>query len=646
LGCIVCQEVHAVGTRRVAGSHAQLPKEWMLGTVAGSGDTKHKLQKSLRKKIYEHSASYAHKAAVDIKATSTQEPLLSVVIDSQSAHFQATSNVFRTAYYVAKSDRPYSDHPDLIDLQRLNGAKVGRVLHSRVTCVDIIEHVACEMRKKIVTCLVNAQIPFSVLVDESTSLSQKSCLIVYLRFCVDVQSDPTCVFLDLLELHSLTSESITLCIVDCLVSHGITHEVLSKFWLGFGSDGASVMIGCLSGVYTRLKERYPNLIGWHCFNHRLELSVHDAVKTCTEVNHFKAFMDKLYTLYSASPKNRRALADCAAEVSVQLQKIGRVLDNRWVASSFRAVRAVWSNYLALETHFDRQSKDFNLEGKERAQFSGLSNVLRGEVFVRNLGLMYDALEELANLSESLQKVAISLPRAQRLITRQVEVFTARKVMPGEHYSEACTSVENGSFQGVAVLPQTGRQKEINKDQFYQCLVDSLSRRLLPDSERGLCTTLAEAFPTSWPCDLAPEYGEKALKFLCSRFAVDHSVSLKEAYRDYKEARGAPEATDPALKVLLNAVGTLPVSTAECERGFSKMNIICTALRSALTVQHISCLMLVSLDGPPLMQWDPLPYVKSWLAKGRRDSTSTAGPSRKGYLTYLPTDEKMSLWKIL
>lgn len=62
-------------------------------------------------------------------------------------------------------------------------------------------------------------------------------------------------------------------------------------------------------VYTILLSSHHDemKIGWHCFNHRLELSVHDAVKACTELNHFKIFMQKLYTVYSAFPKNRRGL---------------------------------------------------------------------------------------------------------------------------------------------------------------------------------------------------------------------------------------------------------------------------------------------------------------------------------------------------
>jgi len=41
---------------------------------------------------------------------------------------------------------------------------------------------------------------------------------------------------------------------------------------------------------------------------------------------------------------------------------------------------------------------------------------------------------------------------------------------------------------------------------------------------------------------------------------------------------------------------LPVSIAECEHGFSRMNLICTPLSSMLTVKHLSSLMFMSLVG--------------------------------------------------
>ena len=56
--------------------------------------------------------------------------------------------------------------------------------------------------------IVNTKAPLLVLVDESTSLGQKSNLIVYLRFSVDKVSEPVSVFLDIIELESGTADAV------------------------------------------------------------------------------------------------------------------------------------------------------------------------------------------------------------------------------------------------------------------------------------------------------------------------------------------------------------------------------------------------------------------------------------------------------
>ena len=73
-----------------------------------------------------------------------------------------------------------------------------------------------------------------------------------------------------------------------------------------------------TGVAIRLKVKYSNRISWHCLYHRLELWMHDAVKSCSEINHFKCFMDTLYATCSMSPKLDRELADCAKKLDMQM----------------------------------------------------------------------------------------------------------------------------------------------------------------------------------------------------------------------------------------------------------------------------------------------------------------------------------------
>lgn len=102
-----------------------------------------------------------------------------------------------------------------------------------------------------------------------------------------------------------------------------------------------------------------------------------------------------------------------------------------------------------------------------------------------------------------------------------------------------------------------------------------------------------------------------------------------------------EINPDSLKHLQRAIDTIPCSSAQCERDFSLMNLICSETRSSLKVTHISNLMVISSNGPPLSRWQPEEYVKSWLLEHRSaDDTRSRTVDRNKC-----TDDKF-LWNIL
>lgn len=153
---------------------------------------------------------------------------------------------------------------------------MGRVLHSNVLCTDIVHFIADEMKRSLMASIRCTRPKVSILIDESTTVSKKSCLIVYMRASV-ANSDPLTFFLNVTELEQTSADGITEALLKCLMDNGLDDDFLKDCFLGFCSDGASVMLGKKAGVYAKLKAKYPDIVGWHCLNHRLELSVGDAV---------------------------------------------------------------------------------------------------------------------------------------------------------------------------------------------------------------------------------------------------------------------------------------------------------------------------------------------------------------------------------
>ena len=93
--------------------------------------------------------SLGHKEAINILETAKKDVLLNLNAQSELAVFQSTARVFRTAYYVAKNNKPFTDFESLIDLQEGNSLDMGRVLHSKTVAIDIIDHVSSQMKKKL-----------------------------------------------------------------------------------------------------------------------------------------------------------------------------------------------------------------------------------------------------------------------------------------------------------------------------------------------------------------------------------------------------------------------------------------------------------------------------------------------------------------
>ena len=109
-----------------------------------------------------------------------------------------------------------------IDLQELNGLEMGCILHSNKACPHIAKHTSHEIRKSLINEIIKSDTKICLIIDEATALSNKSSFIVFIRFCIpEIGMDgPINLFIDLVELDSVTYRGIFDCMTDCLHSYG------------------------------------------------------------------------------------------------------------------------------------------------------------------------------------------------------------------------------------------------------------------------------------------------------------------------------------------------------------------------------------------------------------------------------------------
>ena len=81
----------------------------------------------------------------------------------------------QVTYECAKPFQSFAEHTKILNLQQ-NGLNVGEMLssdHACAYCASIIMHVATEMTTEMSNCIIKSKVLFSVMIDESTSVSSE-----------------------------------------------------------------------------------------------------------------------------------------------------------------------------------------------------------------------------------------------------------------------------------------------------------------------------------------------------------------------------------------------------------------------------------------------------------------------------------------
>ena len=94
-------------------------------------------------------------------------------------------------------------------------------------------------------------------------------IVIYLK--VVLEKTPENFFLGICELDGQDALSVKKSIIESLFKYGFIEEYLPKHLIALANDGASVMLGCKSGVGTVPKKDFPSIILWHYLDHRLDM---------------------------------------------------------------------------------------------------------------------------------------------------------------------------------------------------------------------------------------------------------------------------------------------------------------------------------------------------------------------------------------
>ena len=160
-------------------------------------------------------------------------------------------------------------------------------------------------------------------------------------------------------------------IMKALETVSVTEETLQGKLVGFGCDGASVMVGKTSGVAKRMTDLQPSLITVHCLAHRLELAFKDAVKGQKLYDSTIVLLLGTYYFYQNSPKQRECLRNAYDSLGMKTLMPTRVGGTRWVGHLLLAVETFLKGLPGIQ----RQMEDCVSQEKKVTNTNGILYVL-------------------------------------------------------------------------------------------------------------------------------------------------------------------------------------------------------------------------------------------------------------------------------
>ena len=249
---------------------------------------------------------------------------------------------------------------------------------------------------------------------------------------------------------------------------------------------------------------------------------------------------------------------------------------------------------------------------ERATYQGIVKKLSTREFVEDVAIVKDCLSQLSLLSEALQKQQVSLIEANRHLKWTLNALLRIKeaIHEGKYIFQA-TIGDHAAFKGVSLeaFLSRGGYVSFDRKQFIQALLDDINSRMLNSNN--------EAARKNFEATLEyPPWLERetAIYAICQRFQIPE-YGIIPAFRKYfNDPRKVPKIINEQL--IQSIMYNILVSSSETERGFSRVNLVCSPIRSKLMVLYMSSLLFISINGPPPHLWNADSSLSSWLLSHR------------------------------
>ena len=472
--------------------------------------------------------------------------------------------------------------------------------------------------------------------DESTDVSVSQNLIIYVRYLVVNQAssriEPVTSFLAIRSLFRANAESITREILDVLNEKKIPLDRLT----GLATDGAAVMTGKKSGVVQRLKQIQPDIVSTHCIAHRLALSCGGAADKIPYLVKFQGLLNDIFKYFRNSGKNSASLKaiQSIVEQANNCKKFKEVFHTRWLSFD-GSLQALLQNYNSRVSLFLEESS-----GKALALYKPITSYL----YVAHY--LADVMEHLSRLSKMYQKSDLDFTDVNPLLEATIDTIKELKELKSgatmKKFLSAAPTTPTVDGDGLTTFefgPHTirdGRQQRKEAvsacDSFTDLMIQNLQDRFSATEDATTLTSLTRLFSPVIKVDEKDEDIQTMSAYLkvketCTeemksflRFVVkkiENGHQTLQTTKDVAQYGAKHEDQYPNVAAATKRLLVAPVSTVDCERGFSRQNHIKTAIRNRINIDNLDNLMMMSIEGPDRKKFNFQKAFQKWASKCER-----------------------------
>lgn len=520
-------------------------------------------------------------------------------------------------------------HYDPIIAQHIESHKKNQVNYfSPIIQNDIINIVASKIRQHIISNIQKAKY-FSILFDSTPDTSHQEQMTQILRYVnIDPNTNKCSIeetFIDFIVTHEKTGEALANDIENKLTLDGLNIRNIR----GQSYDNGANMAGKYKGVQARIL-RFNNMARFvPCTAHSLNLIGVHAAQTSVQMKSCFETIQQLFNFFVNSTSRWDLLKE---KLSVRLKGLS---DTRWSAKA-NAVKAL-RNQLPLIIELLNEMCD----GQRQVTVDSVTNarmllkLLTKFKFVALLIFWDTILGKINKVNLLLQERKTTVENAAKMInalkneiqqyrndffdslhnsakslaeTTNIETYIPekrrRKIknMPGEKATDdsfamnesALLKKEMCEVLDIILIQLNDRFTALQEVANDFSFLNGHALKIMPLDDLKRCAT---DLALKYNSDLdAPEFVCEIESFKYQAMEVFENLGDMDAFQILqKNYELSLQNTYPNLDIALRIFITMPVTTASCERSFSKLKIVKSYLRSSIGQERLTNMSIISIE---------------------------------------------------